>query len=49
MVKNVYLSLKKNKGRTILLFVIMTILANLIIAGLSIKEATQKSMQSIRS
>ena len=27
----------------------MTILANLVIAGLSIKEATQKSMQSIRS
>lgn len=49
MIKNVYLSLKKNKDRTILLFVIMVILVNLIIAGLSIKEATQKSMQSIRS
>ena len=49
MIKNAILSLRKNIGKTILLFVIMIVIANLIIAGLSIQSATKKSMDSIRS
>lgn len=49
MLKNAFLSIKKNIGKTILLFVIMTVIANLIIAGLSIQNATKKSMDQIRS
>lgn len=45
MIKNALLSLKKNIGKTILLFVI----TNLVIAGLSIQSATKKSMDQIRS
>ena len=43
------LSLKKNIGKTILLFVIIVVITNLVIAGLSIQSATQKSMDQIRS
>lgn len=49
MIKNAYLSIKKNVGKTILLFIIMLMIANLIIAGLSIKSATQKSIDSLRT
>lgn len=49
MLKNAYLSIKKNMGKTVLLFVIMTVVANLIIAGLSIQSASKKSMEQIRS
>lgn len=49
MIKNALLSLKKNIGKTILLFVIIVVIANLVIAGLSIQSATQKSMDQIRS
>lgn len=49
MLKNAFLSIKKNVGKTILLFVIMTVIANLIIAGLSIQSASKKSMDQIRS
>lgn len=49
MIKNALLSLKKNIGKTILLFVIIVIITNLVIAGLSIQSATQKSMDQIRS
>ena len=49
MLKNAFLSIKKNIGKTILLFVIMTVIANLIIAGLSIQSASKKSMEQIRS
>lgn len=49
MLKNAYLSIKKNMGKTVLLFVIMTVIANLIIAGLSIQSASKKSMEQIRS
>lgn len=49
MLKNALLSLKKNIGKTILLFVIIVVITNLVIAGLSIQSATQKSMDQIRS
>lgn len=49
MIKNALLSIKKNIGKTILLFVIMFVIANLVIAGLSIKNATMKSMEQVRS
>lgn len=49
MVKNAFLSIKKNIGKTILLFVLMCLIANLVIAGLSIKSATTKSMEQVRS
>ena len=49
MIKNALLSLKKNIGKTILLFVIIVVITNLVIAGLSIQSATQKSMDQIRS
>lgn len=49
MIKNALLSLKKNIGKTILLFVIIVVITNLVIAGLSVQSATQKSMDQIRS
>lgn len=49
MLKNALRSIKKNIGKTILLFVIMAVIANLIIAGLSIQNASKKSMDQIRS
>lgn len=49
MIKNALLSLKENIGKTILLFVIIVVITNLVIAGLSIQSATQKSMDQIRS
>lgn len=47
--KNAWLSLKQNKGRTILLFVFIFIIANLMITGLSIKSAIEKSMDQVRT
>ena len=49
MLKNALRSIKKNIGKTLLLFVIMVVIANLIIAGLSIQSASKKSMDQIRS
>lgn len=49
MIKNALLSLKKNIGKTILVFVIIVVITNLVIAGLSIQSATKKSMDQIRS
>lgn len=49
MFKNALLSIKKNIGKTLLLFVIMAVIANLVIAGLSIKSATSKSMDQVRT
>jgi putative ABC transport system permease protein len=46
--KNAFLSIKKNIGKTLLLFVIMALIANLVMAGLSIKRATEKSMKQVR-
>lgn len=48
MIKNAFLSIKKNLGKTLLLFVLMCVIANLVIAGLSIKSATTKSMDQVR-
>ncbi len=48
MLKNAILSTKKSIGKTILLFILMCLIANLVIAGLSIKSATSKSMDSVR-
>ncbi len=49
MFKNAFLSIKKNIGRTFMLFVLMCLIANLVIAGLSIKNATTKSMEQVRA
>lgn len=49
MVKNAFLSIKKNLGKTILLFVIMFVIANLVIAGFAIKNASAKSVDAIKS
>ena len=49
MLKNAFLSLKKNLGKSFLLFIIMCVIANLVIAGLSIKSATSKSMDQVRT
>lgn len=49
MLKNAFLSIKKNIGKTVLLFVIMTVIVNLIIAGLSIQSTSKKSMEQIRT
>lgn len=49
MLKNALLSIKKNVGKTILLLVIMCVIANLVIAGLSIKSATSQSMEQVRT
>lgn len=49
MIKNALLSIKKNLGKTALLFILMCLIANLVIAGLSIKSATSKSMDQVRT
>jgi len=48
MIRSAFLSVKKNIGKTILLFLLMCLIANLVIAGLSIKSATTKSMEQMR-
>ena len=48
MFKNAFLSLRKNIGKTILLLIIMFIIANLVIAGFSIRNASAKTMNSIK-
>lgn len=47
MLKNAFLSIKKNIGKTVLLFVIMTVIANLIIAGLSIQSASKNQWSKL--
>ena len=49
MLKNAFLSIKKSIGKSILLFLLMAVILNLVIAGLSIKSATTKSMDTLRS
>lgn len=49
MLKNAFLNIKKSMGKTILLFVLFCVIANLVIAGLSIRSATVKSMDQIRT
>ena len=49
MLKNAILSIKKSIGKTVLLLVLMCVIANLVIAGLSIKSATTKSIEQVRT
>lgn len=49
MVKNALLSLKKNIGRTVLLFFIIVLITNLVISGLSIQSASNKEMEQLQS
>jgi len=49
MLKNALLSIKKSIGKSLLLLVLMGLIANLVIAGLSIKSGTSKSMEQVRS
>lgn len=48
MFENAFLSLRKNIGKTILLLIIMFIIANLVIAGFSIRNVSAKTMNSIK-
>lgn len=49
VLKNALLSIKKSIGKSLLLLVIMALIANLVLAGLAIKKATEKSMAQVRS
>lgn len=49
VLKNALLSIKKSIGKSLLLLVIMALIANLVLAGLAIKKATEKSMTQVRS
>ena len=49
VMKNALLSIKKSIGKSLLLLVIMALIANLVLAGLAIKKATEKSMAQVRS
>lgn len=49
MLKTALLSIRKNIGRSLLLFLLMFLITNLIIAGLSIQSASQESMNQVRT
>lgn len=49
MIKNALLYMKNNISKSILLFVIMAVIANLVIAGLAIKSGTEKAMADLQS
>ena len=49
VLKNALLSIKKSIGKSLLLLVIMALIANLVLAGLAIKNATEKAMAQVRS
>lgn len=49
MLKNAFFSVKKSMGKTILLFGLFFVIANLMIAGLSIQSAITKSMDYMRT
>ncbi|MDD6349430.1 ABC transporter permease [Intestinibaculum porci] len=49
VLKNALLSIKKSIGKSLLLLVIMALIANLVLAGLAIKKATERSMAQVRS
>lgn len=49
MVKNAFLSIKKSIGKTVLLFILMCVIANLVIVGLLIKSTIFRSMNQIRT
>lgn len=48
MWKNAVLSIRKNVGRTILLLGVAFLIINLVMAGLEIRTATEKSMDATR-
>lgn len=48
IIKNAFLSIRKNIGKTVMIFILMILIANLVLAGFSIKSAINKSMTSIR-
>lgn len=48
IIRNAFLSIKKNIGKTLMIFILMALIANLVLAGFSIKSAISKSMTSIR-
>ena len=49
MLKTALLSIRKNIGRSLLLFLLMFLITNLIIAGLSIQSASKESMDQVRT
>ena len=49
MFKTALLSMKKNIGRSLLLLLLMFLITNLMIAGLSIQAASQESMEQVRT
>ena len=48
MFKRAYISVVKNKGRTIILAVLLFVIANLVLASISIKSATVEAMDQAR-
>ena len=48
MFKRAYISVIKNKGRTIILAILLFVIANLVLASISIKSATQEAMDQAR-
>ena len=49
MLKTALLSMRKNWGRSLLLLLLMFLITNLIIAGLSIQSASQEAMNQVRT
>ena len=48
MFKRAYISVIKNKGRTIILGILLFVIANLVLASMSIKTATVEAMDQAR-
>ena len=48
MFKRAYISVIKNKGRTIIIAVLLFVIANLVLASISIKSATEEAMNQAR-
>ncbi len=48
MFKRAYISVIKNKGRTIIIAVLLFVIANLVLASISIKTATEEAMDQAR-
>ncbi len=48
MFKRAYISVIKNKGRTIIIAILLFVIANLVLASISIKTATEEAMDQAR-
>ena len=48
MFKRAYISVVKNKGRTIILGLLLFVIANLVLSSISIKSATNEAMDQAR-